>query len=100
MLNLIFRVIYDTKWFDPPVQIIRDQLYKTDLNEAIIFLVNNIFLRFSRYSKLFRFDLDLDPDLPAVQINELVVWELLKPIIRNSINHSNAGNPLIKIKTK
>jgi len=97
--NFISRVIYDMKWFDPPVQTIRSSIYKTNLNEVISFLVDNIFLRISRSSDSFRFDLELDPDIPVLHINEYVIWEMLEPLIQNSIDHSKAENLLIKIKT-
>lgn len=98
--NFISRVIYDMKWFDPPVQTIRSNVYNTDLNEVIKFLVENIFLRISRSSDSFRFNLDLDPEMPQVHINEYVIWELLEPIIQNSIDHSGAENLLITITTQ
>jgi hypothetical protein len=97
--NFISRVIYDMKWFDPPLQTIRSDLYKTNLNEVLKFLVDNIFLRISRSSDSFRFDLSLDPEIPIVHINEFVIWEMLEPLIQNSIDHSKVENLLIKIKT-
>ncbi len=48
--NFISRVIYDMKWFDPPLQTIRNQMFKTNLNEVIKFIVDNIFLRITSKS--------------------------------------------------
>ena len=44
----ISRVIYDMKWYDPPVQTIRNAAFRTDLNEVIRFIVENIFNRTAR----------------------------------------------------
>jgi len=97
--NFISRVIYDMKWFDPPVQTIRGSLYKTDLNEVLKFIVNNIFLRVAGLSNAYRFDLKLDENLPFVNVNEFVVWELFEPIIQNSIDHGGENDLLISISS-
>jgi hypothetical protein len=97
--NFISRVIYDMKWYDPPVHTIRNQLFSTDLNEAIRFTVNNVFLRTSSSSNSFRIDLDLDDKLPKVSVNEFVFWEIIEPVIQNSIDHSGVNNPVISVKT-
>lgn len=85
--NFISRVIYDMKWFDPPIQTIRNAAFKTDLNEVITFIVNNIFNRTSRKSGSFEIKLDIDRTVPPININEFVVWEVLEPLIQNSIDH-------------
>ncbi len=41
--NFISRVIYDMKWYDPPLQTIRNQMFRTDLNEVIKFIVTIYF---------------------------------------------------------
>jgi hypothetical protein len=97
--NFVSRVIYDMKWYDPPVQTIRSQLFKTNLNEVIKFIVENIFQRVSSKSNVFSFKLDLDDNLRAVPVNEFVVWEIIEPIIQNSIEHGKEENLLITIKT-
>jgi len=97
--NFISRVIYDMKWYDPPLQTIRNQLFSTDLNEALRFTVSNIFLRTSSSSNSFRISLDLDEMLPKVSINEFVFWEIIEPIIQNSIDHSGVNNLVISVKT-
>jgi len=96
--NFISRVIYDMKWFEPPLQTIRNTIFRTNLNEVIRFLVDNIFLRLSTKTNAYEIELDLDDTIPPVPINEFVVWEILEPIIQNSLDHG--GEPvLIKIKT-
>jgi hypothetical protein len=97
--NFVSRVIYDMKWFDPPVQTIRGNIYNTNLNEVLSFMVNNIFLRVSKISEAYRFELNLDDKLPSVNVNEFVVWELFEPLIQNSIDHSGENDLVIKITT-
>jgi signal transduction histidine kinase len=42
----------------------------------------------------------LDENLPQVQVNEFVVWEIIEPLIQNSIEHAGDGNITIRIDTK
>jgi len=97
--NFISRVIYDMKWFDPPVQTIRNQMFRTNLNEVINFIVDNIFLRISSKSSAYEIIVDTDTDLPLVSVNEFVVWEIIEPLIQNSIDHGGEGNLIIKCTT-
>lgn len=97
--NFIARVIYDMKWYDPPLNTIRGPLFRTNINELIGFVVNNIFCRVSETSESRRFVLELDPDLPLVAVNEFVVWEVLEPIIQNSIDHASVDRLIITIQT-
>ncbi|MEJ5351764.1 MAG: ATP-binding protein [Melioribacteraceae bacterium] len=98
--NFISRVIYDMKWYEPPIQTIRNPSFSTDLNEVIKFMVENIFNRTSRKSKSFEIKLNLDEKVPKVNINEFVVWEILEPLIQNSIDHGGDTGLLITITTK
>lgn len=98
--NFISRVIYDMKWYDPPVQAIRNPLFRTDLNEVIRFITEHLFLRLSRRMEQFRFELDLDESLPPVHINEFVIWEIFEPLIQNSIDHSGKENVCIRVSTR
>ena len=98
--NFISRVIYDMKWFDPPLQTIRNQIFRTNLNEVITFIVENIFLRISSKSDAYDIKLETDPALPVVPINEFVVWEILEPLIQNSIDHGGNNHITIKCKTR
>ncbi len=98
--NFISRVIYDMKWFDPRLQTIRNQIFKTNLNEVIKFIVENIFLRITSKSDSYEIRLETDRQLPLVPINEFVVWEIIEPLIQNSIDHGGENNIIIKCKTK
>ena len=98
--NFISRVIYDMKWYDPPVQTIRNPIFRTNLNELIEFIVNNIFLRVSNISNNYEFKLELDDELPVVNVNEFVIWEIIEPLIQNSIDHSEDNKITIGICTK
>ncbi len=97
--NFVSRVIYDMKWYDPPIQTIRNQIFKTNINEIIKFIIDNLFLRISTQTKAFKFNLELDENLPVVEINEYVIWEILEPLIQNSIDHGSVENLLITIST-
>jgi signal transduction histidine kinase len=97
--NFISRVIYDMKWYDPPLHTIRGMMFSTNLNELIKFLVNNIFLRISSATNIFQFDLKLEENVPPVSINEFVAWEVLEPLIQNSIDHADVKNITITIST-
>lgn len=98
--NFVSRVIYDMKWFDPPIQTIRNQLFRTNLNEVIRFIVDHIFLRISNRSDAFTFRLELADDLPIVHVNEFVVWEILEPLMQNSIEHAGVEMIMVTITTR
>lgn len=97
--NFISRVIYDMKWYDPPVHTIRNQMFHTDLNEVITFIVKYIFLRISSSTDIFEFEMHLDEKIPRVNINEFVVWEIFEPLIQNSIDHADVEKIKISITT-
>lgn len=97
--NFISRVIYDMKWYDPPVQTIRNAAFNTNLNEVVKFITENIFNRTSKKSGSFEIKLQLDEKVPPVKINEFVVWEVLEPLIQNSIDHGGDYNLLITVVT-
>jgi signal transduction histidine kinase len=96
--NFISRVIYDMKWFDPPIQTIRNQIFNTDLNEVICFIINNIFLRISTTLNTFEIKTELTK-IPPVHVNEFVAWEIIEPLIQNSIDHGGEKFLTIKIST-
>ena len=98
--NFISRVIYDMKWYDPPLQTIRNQIFRTNLNEVIKFIVDNIFLRITTKSSAYEIKLETDPNLPIVPINEFVVWEIIEPLIQNSIDHGGEKDLIISCITK
>jgi len=97
--NFISRVIYDMKWYDPPIQTIRNQLFHTNLNEVIDFLVQHIFLRVAKKTNAFTIHLSLDEKLPNVPVNEFVVWEIIEPLIQNSIDHGGEQNLQITVSS-
>lgn len=98
--NFISRVIYDMKWYNPPIQTIRNQIFKTDLNEVLKFIVDNIFLRVSNPVKTIKFNYALDNKLPLVSVNEFVVWEIIEPLFQNAIDHSDKELLVVTIRTK
>lgn len=98
--NFISRVIYDMKWYSPPIQTIRNSIYKTNLNDLLKFIINHIFLRISNPVKTIRYNLNLDSTLPPVLVNEFVIWEIIEPLIQNSIDHAGIDIVTIKISTK
>ncbi|HVO72438.1 MAG TPA: ATP-binding protein [Ignavibacteriaceae bacterium] len=97
--NFIARVIYDMKWYNPPLQTIRNQIFNTNLNEVLRFIVNNIFLRIAYQVKTIKFNFNLDQNLPCIPVNEFVVWEIIEPIIQNAIEHSDKDIILISISS-
>ena len=98
--NFISRIIYDMKWYEPPVQTIRNPIFRTDLNEVIKFIVNHIFLRSSTKSGSFSINFNEGQNLPTLSINEFVIWEIIEPLVQNSIDHAGTGNLIINIKTE
>jgi len=98
--NFIARVIYDMKWYEPPLQTVRNQMFQTDVNEVIRFLVDKVFLRVAQNKGRVRFELELDPALPPVHINEYVVWEVVEPIIQNALEHAGGESVTVTIATQ
>jgi hypothetical protein len=98
--NFISRVIYDMKWFDPPIQTIRNQIFQTNLNDVIRFIVDHIFMRLSTNIHAYKIIFEPDEHLPRVPVNEFVVWEIIEPIIQNSIDHAGEKDLIINITTR
>jgi len=98
--NFIARVIYDMKWYDPPLQTIRGPLFRTDLNDVLRFLVENVFLRVTKNGGACRFDFALDEALPPVPVNEFVVWEAFEPIIQNCVEHAGVALLRVSLQTR
>ena len=98
--NFIARVIYDMKWYNPPISTIRGPLFRTNLNEVLQFIVNHIFLRVSEPIQNVQFQFKLDPNLPLVSVNEFVIWEIVEPLIQNAIEHCGRNNVLIMLQTR
>lgn len=93
--NFVSRVIYDMKWYNPPLQTIRNRIFRTNLNEVLRFIINDLFLRISSRVKTIEFSFNLDENLPSISVNEFVIWEIIVPLIQNSIDHS--GKEVVKI---
>lgn len=98
--NFISRVIYDMKASDPPIQVIRNPLFRSDLNTIIQFIVDQIFRRVYREGESQRYELDLDPMLPKVPINEYVIWGILEPLIQNALDHNSDRSIVISITSE
>lgn len=98
--NFISRIIYDMKWYDQDINTIINPMFRTNINEVIEFIVKHVFLRISSKNEMFELKLDLDPSLPLVHVNEFTVWEILEPLIQNSIDHCGVSFVTIKIKTR
>lgn len=98
--NFISRIIYDMKWYDPPVQTIRSPIFSTDVNEVIRFLVEQIFLRTSKKSGTFSIEFAEGENLPPVAVNEFVIWEIIEPLVQNSIDHGGRQDLKIRIATE
>jgi len=97
--NFISRIIYDMKWYDQAINTIVNPMFKTNINQTIKFIIDNIFLRISSKNEMFEFQLSLDEKVPIVHINEFVVWEIIEPLIQNCIDHGNKKSIQIKVKT-
>ncbi len=98
--NFISRIIYDMKWYDQAINTIINPMFRTDINKVIGFVIDNIFLRISSKNEMFEFRMDLDESLPFVNVNEFVIWEILEPLIQNSIDHGQKSSLNIKIQTR
>ncbi len=98
--NFISRIIYDMKWYDQEINTIVNPMFNTDINKVIKFIIQNVFLRISSKNDMFEFKLYLDESIPKVCVNEFIVWEILEPLIQNSIDHGNKRFITIIIKTK
>jgi signal transduction histidine kinase len=98
--NFVARVIYDMKWYDPPVQTIRSPLFKTDVNQVLRFLIDHVFGRVTASPRQAEFVLDFDNNVPSVPVNEFVMWEVFEPIIQNCIEHSSVPTVVIGIRTR
>ncbi len=97
--NFVARAIYDMKWYEPPLQTIRNQIFNTDVNALIKFIVDNIFLRISSKIENINFIINLDENFPKGHSSECVGWEIIEPLIQNSIDHAGTENLDVKIST-
>lgn len=98
--NFVGRVVYDMKNFNPPINVIRNVNFNTNLNAVIEFLIKNVLKRVYKKNEEYHFELDLDANMPALYINEYVIWEIIEPLIQNCIDHNKNQDIVISIKTK
>ena len=100
--NFVSRVIYDMKTYDPPLHVIRNPIFQTNINEVIQFVVENIFQRVYKVSESNAVSVELDfaDDIPILHVNEYVVWEIIEPLIQNAIEHNVDHNLTLEIKTR
>jgi len=94
------RVIYDMKTYNPPINVIRNQSFNSNLNEIIVFIVENIFKRVFKEGTQYSFKLDLDKKAPILRINEYVIWQMIEPLIQNCIDHNKKRKIEIYIRTE
>ena len=98
--SFIGRVIYDMKTMTPPINVIRNGGFHTNINSTIEFLINNIFKRVFKEGHQYKFNFEPDERIPVVHINEYVVWQILEPLIQNCIDHNQRSNIVITIRTR
>lgn len=100
--NFVSRVIYDMKSYDPPTHVIRNPMFRTDINEVISFIVDHIFQRVYREGETnaVLINQDLAEDLPILHVNEYVIWEIIEPLIQNAIDHNTDQSVQIDISTQ
>lgn len=98
--NFISRIIYDMKWYDQDINTIVNSIFRTDINAVLTFVIQNVFLRISTKNEMFEFRTNLDPQLPRVQVNEFIVWEIIEPLIQNSIDHGGKNRVTITVETR
>ena len=98
--GFIQRIIYDMKSYNPPINTIRNPAFHSDINSIIEFIVKNLYGRPEQFGNLEKITTSLDKALPVVHINEYVIWEILEPLIYNSIDHNPDGKVTISIQTK
>jgi hypothetical protein len=98
--NFISRIIYDMKWYDQDINTIVNPVFRSDINAIIKFIVENVFLRISSRNDMFEFKFDLDPHMPTVPANEFIIWEILEPLIQNSIDHGDKTPLVVTLSTK
>lgn len=97
--NFISRIIYDMKWYDQDINTIVNPIFHSNINAIIEFIVENVFLRVSAHNEMFSFSFDLDRRMPPVPVNEFIIWEILEPLIQNSIDHGRNVPLVIRIAT-
>lgn len=98
--NFISRIIYDMKWYDQDINTIVNPVFHSNINAIVEFIVQNVFLRVSSHNEMFSFMFDLDRSMPTVPVNEFIIWEILEPLIQNSIDHGRKVPLTICLSTR
>jgi signal transduction histidine kinase len=100
--NFVSRAIYDMKSYDPPLHVIRNPIFQSNINEVITFVVKNIFQRVYRKGETNAVDINLAlaDDLPIIHVNEYVIWEVIEPLIQNAIDHNSDRSLELHISTQ
>ncbi len=98
--NFIGRVIYDMKYYEPPIHSIINPIFRTDLNDVCRFVIDNLFLRIWKSSGMFEFFQDYATDIPVIHVNEYIIWEIIEPVIQNSIAHNSDKKIVIAVTTR
>jgi len=98
--NFIGRVIYDMKYYDPPIHSIINPIFQTNVNEVCRFIIDNLFLRIYKTSRMFTFEQEYDPSVTIINVNEYILWEVVEPLLQNSINHNSERQIIISVSTK
>jgi signal transduction histidine kinase len=98
--NFISRIIYDMKWYDQDINTIVNPVFHSNINAIIEFIVQHVFLRVSSRNEMFAFTFDLDRRMPTVPVNEFIIWEILEPLIQNSIDHGKKVPLAISLSTQ
>lgn len=98
--NFIGRVIYDMKYYDPPLHSIINPIFQTDINEVCKFIIENMFMRIYKKSSMFTINEEYDNTVPIINVNEYVIWEIVEPLIQNSISHNADKHVNINVATK
>lgn len=98
--NYIARVIYDMKSYNPPLHVIRNSIFHTNINDVLRFITDNIIGRVYLNDDTYRIILNLDESVPIVPVNEYAIWEIVEPIIRNSIDHNRDSDVTITVSSK
>lgn len=97
--KFVSRVIYDMRPGTPPINIIRNTAFRTNINEVIKFIIENIFSRVYKPGDRITIEKDLDPNMPEVNVNENVVWAIIEPLIQNSFDHNRDSDLKITISS-
>jgi len=87
------------KYYDPPIHSIINPIYY-NINDVCKFVIENLFMRTYKSQNMFSFVENYDNRVPVIHVNEYVIWEIIEPIIQNSITHNSEKQIIISVLTK